>query len=190
MTRPPVTVVTPPAAEPVTRAELVAQLRLNDATGIEAELDRAIKTAREIFEASTGRAVLPTTFRQHEDGWPADGFRLQRWPVLSFTSVRYFPLAGGVDVEQAGFELDNSDCPAVVYHPDAAAPAPSRKVRRPVRVTFVAGWATAADVPAAVKTAVLLYAAELYESAFAVRQVPDGWGRVVDLYRTGLEWAA
>lgn len=188
MTRPPVTVVTPPAAEPVERGELVTQLRLNDAAGIEAELDRAIRTAREVFEASTGRAVMPTTFRQHEDAFGE--FRLQRWPVLSLTSVRYFPIAGGVDVEQAGFELDAADCPAVVYHPDAAAPALSRKVRRPVRVTFVAGWATAADVPAAVKTAILLYAAELYESAFAVRQVPDGWSRVVDLYRTGLEWAA
>lgn len=183
--------MTPPASEPVTRAELVAQLRLNNTTGIEAELDRAIVAARELFERQTGRAVLPTVFRQYCDTWQIE---LQAGPVSALGTVSYYDTSDAIQT-LGGFELDNATIPANVYLTSLNYPALSARVRRPVRVEFTAGWSNAAAVPASVKLAILLLSAHFYEqreayrdSAFEMRVVPEGWERVVALHKTGLEW--
>jgi uncharacterized phiE125 gp8 family phage protein len=189
--RNPIQIITPPDSEPVTRAELVAQLRLNTTSGIEAELDRAIVAARELFERQTGRAVLPTTFRQFAGSFFVE---LQVGPVIALNSVQYYDSADTLQT-LTGCVLDSAAIPAVVYLTLDNYPALSRRVRRPVRVEFVAGWTSAAAVPAAVRLAILLLAAHFYEqreayrdSAFEMRVVPEGWERVVALHKTGLEW--
>ena len=76
MLNPSVQLITPPASEPVTLAELKAQARVNTGTAEDAELTRYLSAARELFERRTGRAVLPTQFRQKFAGWPGDGLEL------------------------------------------------------------------------------------------------------------------
>lgn len=192
--RDPITVLTPPAAEPVTRAELVAQMMLNVAPS-DAELDRWIKAARELFEKQTGRAVLPTAFRQHcsEFSGPID---LQAGPVISVQAVNYIDRAEAAQA-LGSFDLDAAEIPATVYVASGVYPLASTKKRRPVTIDFTAGWANAAAVPAMVKGAILLLAAHFYQnreaylnSAFEMRTMPQGWERVVELHRTGLEWAS
>jgi uncharacterized phiE125 gp8 family phage protein len=192
--RDPITVLTPPASEPITRAELINQLRLNSTTGLEAELDRAIATARELFEGQTGRAVMPTAFRQHLTEFRTD-IDLQIGPVTSLDQVKYYD---GDDLLQtlAGCSIDTAEIPAVVYLPDDDWPALSDRRRRPAYIDFTAGWTNSAAVPATVKTAILLLASHYYEfrtayvEGSAPSELPQGWERVIELYRTGLEYAS
>jgi uncharacterized phiE125 gp8 family phage protein len=194
MAHAPIQVLTPPTAEPVTRPELIAQLRLNDSAGLEGELDRAITAARDLFEKQTARAVLPTTFRQFCNGF-GDGIELQAGPVSSIVQVQYLDPIGSLQT-LGGLELDNASIPAVAYLPGGNYPGLSERIRRPVRVDFIAGWPNADAVPKLVKLAILLLAAHYYEnreayrdSAFEMRLLPSGWARVVELHKTGLEWA-
>ena len=184
-----VQVVTPPASEPVSEADLAAHLKLNTGTAEYAELLGFIKSARELFEQHTGRAVLPTAFRQWlpEFCGPVD---LLRWPVTSVDAVGYFD---GDEVEQDldGWELDAAGLPAVVYMPDGDYPAVSTKKRRPAWIDFTAGWATADDVPALLKTAIKLMAAHWYRfresyTEVPLKDLPAGFQAVVETFDTRL----
>ncbi|VTR95237.1 Uncharacterized protein OS=Hoeflea sp. BAL378 GN=LL06_22265 PE=4 SV=1 [Gemmata massiliana] len=187
--KPAVEVVTPPAAEPVTAAELAGHLKLNTGTAEYADLEKFIRTARQLFEKLTGRAVLPTSFRQHLGTFtgPVD---LLRGPVTEVTAVGYFD-PDGAEQELTGWELDATTIPAVVYMPDGDYPTVSAKKRRPVWIEFTAGWATAGDVPELVRTAIKLQAGHYYanreeQTTDALKTIAAGFTTVCQLWDTGL----
>ena len=187
--QPAVQVVTPPSSEPVTAAELYGHLKLNTGTAEYAQLEGFISAARELFEQHTGRAVLPTAFRQY---LPAlcRPVELLRGPVTAVELVEYVD-ADGVDQELEGWELDAATIPAVVYLPDGDYPAVSATRRRPAWVDFTAGWADAAAVPKAVATAIKLMAGHWYRFREAYTEVPlkdlpSGFQAIVALWDTGL----
>jgi uncharacterized phiE125 gp8 family phage protein len=182
-------VITPPTAEPVSAADLAAHLKLNTGTAEYAELSGFITSARELFEKHTGRAVLPTKFRQSlaELCGPVE---LLRADVSGVTAFTYFD-ADGDEQELEGYELDAAGVPAVVYMPDEDYPATSATKRRVAWVEFVAGWADVAAVPATVKTAIKLMAGHWYRhrenyTELPLKELPSGFATVCDLFDTGL----
>lgn len=100
------TLVTAPAAEPVTLAEAKEHARVDDSTD-DAYITALITAAREMVERQTGRCLITQTWRLTLDNWPRtgsdewwDGVRegpitmlevdwveLRKSPVLAITSV-------------------------------------------------------------------------------------------------------
>jgi uncharacterized phiE125 gp8 family phage protein len=192
---PRVEIVTPPAAEPVTVAEFKSHLRL-DWDDEDAQLPGFITAARQVFERRAGRAVLPTVVREAVAGWPCSRrLPLTAAPVLSVQSVTY---RDPLDAEQtlAGWRADVPAEYGTLVFPDALAlPRLSADRTHPVSVTYTAGWADPAAVPAVVKAAVRLLAAHYYAvreeyTPAEVKLVPMGFGHIVDMYWTGLNWGA
>ncbi|HEY1191939.1 MAG TPA: hypothetical protein VGE74_30190, partial [Gemmata sp.] len=159
--------VTPPASEPVTVSEAKARLRIT-ISDEDADIGDMIAQARELCEAGCQRAFITQTFSLYLDRFPGStgDIRLPRPPLQSVSFVKYYDSAG---------DLQTLD-PAAYYVATASEPGRLRPVDywpatfcRPeaVEVRFVAGYGTAADVPAAAKAAVQL-------TVKALRDAPDG----------------
>lgn len=106
----------------------------------------------------------------------------------------YRRLADGTAEAVAGWSADLSTPPARVTLagiPAAVATAAGVPVSPVGYVEYTAGWPTAGAVPPLVRTALMLLAGHWYEHREAYREgalaeLPMGWRRVVDRYRTGL----
>lgn len=179
--------VTPPAVEPVTIADARAYLRIS--TDSEDEiLHRLLRTAREMVEAETGLALIDQTWRLHVERWPRSGrLALFRYPVKAVASVvAYRPDGTAVSFAPEEFTLQQGRRPQRLYmaqHPDASTYCG-------IEVDFVAGFGeTGADVPDALKQAILTLTAHLYESRAGVdgegasAPMPAMVGRMVDGWR-------
>lgn len=184
-------VVSPPTAEPVTLDELRLHLRLE---GAEADsegpiLSRAIRAAREDVESFTRRALMTQTLEYRIDAFPRRGtydrgaaedlpqadrdrdmyygevIELPRAPVQSIAAVEYLDEDDVLQtIPASDYVLDADSEPARVFPiPDATWPATSPRPDA-VRVRFVAGYPSAADVPARASLAVLMLAGHWYEN--------------------------
>ena len=73
----PLTLLTPPGAEPVSLGQAKAWLRVSHADEDELISD-LIRASRERVESFTGRALITRQYRESLDDWPAArGFRLR-----------------------------------------------------------------------------------------------------------------
>ncbi|MBE3590004.1 MAG: phage head-tail connector protein [Firmicutes bacterium] len=159
-------VVTPPASEPVTLAEAKLHLRV-DATDDDALISGLIRAAREHAEQILGRALMTQTLELGLDDWPRDEILLPMPPVQSVASISYTDAAGVVrTVDPASYVVDTASEPArVVLRWSYTWPA---DVLQPqsgaIRVRYVAGYQSAADIPQAIKAAILLHIGHLYEN--------------------------
>jgi uncharacterized phiE125 gp8 family phage protein len=182
--------VTQPTTEPVAVPYAVGFLRAypDDTPTIGA----LIPVAREMVEAFTGRALAPATFRLVASAWPSSQiFALERTPVASITSVKYWPDGDGSQVTMtAGTDYRAittttpalcqiiDDLPALADRPDA------------IEIVFVAG-AEAASTPAALRHAVLLVVSHLYEQRAPVNvgnitsELPLQLRHLIESHRVG-----
>ena len=173
-----ISVVTPPAIEPVTVAD--ARLALGQDAGADAPvLDLRLRAARELAEAFTGRAFITTTFLVTLDSFPSapieewwDGVRdgvpawrrssitLPRPPVQSITSIKYTD-ASGVEqtVDSGTYYLAGG---RIMLLPAMSWPSYARTAS--VKVTFVSGYGDAPeDVPAGVRAGILAHVRDVTE---------------------------
>lgn len=148
-----------PAFEPVGEPELSDHLRLYDGAGAAPfELQRLIREARDYVERRLGRTLCTATLRLSLDGFPGWEIQLPRGPVQSVTSVAYYDTDGTLTTMDSGdYRLDAD---AGLLQPDPAGLWPISQSWRSgaVRVTYVAGHATADAVPPAAKRAIKLLA--------------------------------
>ncbi len=174
--RPHYSIVTQPAIEPVTYAELADHVRL-DSTDDDVYATALISVAREYVESLTGRVSNPTTFSLVCDSWEVLAgvcpgvygsiytspwtIPLARTPLVSVTSVKYY----APDVEsQTTMSTDDyrvitstepgllnikETPPAVDHRPDA------------IEIEFLAG--VSGSTSAIMKHAIKMMAANLYE---------------------------
>ena len=161
--------LTPPAVEPVTLDEFKLHLRL-DTSDQDSMLALLITAARQMLEITLWRQFVHATWAYHLSAWPYC-ITLPRPPLASLTPTVEDPDLGIVylDTEGVWQPLDAS-----AYQVDLAA-QPGRIVPvgawpplgtgiNPVLITYQAGYgATAAEVPAPLRQATLLFAADLYE---------------------------
>jgi uncharacterized phiE125 gp8 family phage protein len=104
--------------EPVGLTEALAHLRITG-TGPEAEVTHYVSAARAFIEAYTGRSLANETRIMRASCW-LDTFDLDRSPIASITSVKYYPEdeSGQVAVDPSLYWLGHSE-PSVVGFKDA-----------------------------------------------------------------------
>lgn len=133
--------ITPPAVEPVTLAEVKAQLRI-DTDDEKALLEGYIQAAREDCEDFAGRSFVLREVEYILDRFPAhDRIMLPRPPVAEVLSVEYR------DKDGAWHELDSShwlpalsEPPAVILARGKSWPRSELYLAEAVRVTYLSGY--------------------------------------------------
>jgi uncharacterized phiE125 gp8 family phage protein len=176
--------ITPPAAEPISLAELKAHLRVDSAEE-DALLTSLIRTAREHLERTSGLVLISQGWRLYLDCWPqADVIEITRGPVISVDVVRAFDELGEESqISLTGHVLDGVRRPARLWLRERPQ---ARQAINGVEIDFNAGFGeTGADVPDALKRALLVHAAHMYEFRGVVPAemqpagVPDSYERLV-----------
>lgn len=177
--------ITPPAIEPVSVAELKEQLAITHADE-DMRLVMLLVVARTVVERMTRRRLNTQTWRLTLDGL-GDGrvLRLPVPPVQTVTAVRVADAAGVFSVFPASnYLLDLSEEPArLVFTGDV--PAPGRTVAG-IEVDVVAGYGATADaVPAALRQAVMLLACRWYRHRGTEPDgtIPADVGAIIESYR-------
>lgn len=201
--------VTAPTEEPIDTLDAVAFLR---ADASESQyIEALVSVAREIVENFTGRALMAQTWKLTADRWRdcadarsplADSVRartikLERSPLASVSHVKYWPAVGSTQltldasyyITQTGVEPGrivlkyDQDWPDLADRPDA------------VEITFVAGYASAAAVPASLRHAVSLTVSHLYDQRAPlnigniVNEIPFSLRHLLESQRVG-NWSA
>lgn len=154
--------LTGPAAEPLTRAEAKAFLRI-DHEADDVLVDALIAAARRTVEAATGRALLEQTWRFTRDAWPLSGvIAAPVAPVRAILSAVVTLQDGStLAVPDGALSLKADRAPALIHVDGARVPRPGPGG---IALTIRAGYgATAADVPADLVEAVRLVLAHFYE---------------------------
>lgn len=165
--------------EPITLAEARMHLKL-DATGSPAthpedELVRGLmQTAREWCEAFTRRAFVRRTVRMAFDAFPASGGVLELWapPLGAVTEITYLDDAGATQtLATSVYTVDADAIPARVSLKLNQDWPSTAELPQAVKVTYTCGYAPTTspadyrvNVPAAVKAAMKLTLAHLYEN--------------------------
>jgi len=166
-------VITPPASEPVTLAEVKTFVRIDgttDATANMADdalLASLLTSAREEAENITRRAFLPTVLELSLGKFPRgnmDFIELPRPPLISVSSVAYVDTAGVTQTMDPTFYTTASPSdgiPDVLFLVFRSWPA-TALVPSAVRIRYTAGWPDAASVPENIKTWIKLRTATLW----------------------------
>lgn len=190
----PVRTVAP--ADPVlTVAECKSHLRVthsDDDTLIGLFRDAAI--TRLDARGNLGRCMVSQTWRQDYACWPEGGILRLPFPdVSAVTSLKY---SDENDVEQTVsaslYALREDELGSGLwFKKDFTTPNFNTDRPDPIRCLFVAGFGTAADVPAAIKAGMLLMVGDLYENrestaigvGIDVRPLPLGVDALLGPYR-------
>jgi uncharacterized phiE125 gp8 family phage protein len=180
--------ITPPAAEPLTLAEVKAHLRL-DSGDEDALLISLIKTARQFLEHETGLCLIAQSWRLYLDRWPRDGIiRILKSPVQAIQSVTVYGLDGGpVQVSLEGHLLDGAGRPARLWLENT--PVTGRTVNG-IEIDFAAGYGEAGtDVPDTLKRAMLIHVGHMFAFRGVISPdqqpagIPDGYERLIAPFR-------
>jgi uncharacterized phiE125 gp8 family phage protein len=180
-------VTSPPAVEPVSVAELRAQVRLVH-TQEDALLEHYIKAARQHVEGLTRRALITQTLRVILDAWPAG--RAVRLPVGPVQDVLSVSLLGGDGVPQplspGEWRFYRGSEPGSLRAQPGAGPA---EPVNGIEIEFVAGYGEdGSSVPGPLRQAILLLAAHWYENReasvdFGNGTMPQALDRLLSTYR-------
>lgn len=147
--------ITAPTLEPVSLAEAKAALRYASAdTTFDVTIASLLKAARQELDGANGRlrrALLTQTWEKLYDDFPTDGFEIPLPPLQSVASIVYRDADGATQTLDSGAYrlVSHGDAPSWIEPVDAW---PSVKAGAgAVVLRFVAGWASAADVPDPIK---------------------------------------
>lgn len=150
------TIVTGPTTEPVTLAEVRRQLFLSPSdTSNDQELTSRIQAAREQWEHDTDSAMLSQTLSVTLERFCGLEIELPSRPIQSVTHVKYYDGDNSLQTfSSASYSLNKPDR-KIVLNWDASWPTTYDRWDSVV-ITYVAGYATAALIPAIAKQAMLL----------------------------------
>lgn len=161
--------VTAPTSEPISVEELKLHLKLElDVLDEDEYLEALIKAAREDVESVTRRALFTQTWDYFRDCWPDEDFiTLPFGNLQSVTSVKYKDTAGTettMTVTTDYLVETNSDQFGRIVLPYAGTwPSTVLYPSNPITIRFVCGWTTQALIPFAIKAAIRMICADLYE---------------------------
>ncbi len=159
--------VTAPAAEPVTLAEAKLHLRQEDSTADDTLITALIVAARENVEQFTRRALIEQTWKLWLDEFPSSGvIYLPKSPLRSVVAVTYVDGAGAVQtLATTEYAIDTAATPGRIYLAYDKSWPSTRAIQDAVRVEFKGGYGTAATaVPEGIKAAMKLIIGDLYEN--------------------------
>jgi uncharacterized phiE125 gp8 family phage protein len=160
----PYKLITAPVAEPVSLTDTKNHLKVEVSTD-DTLIGALIQSAREIVEQFTRRALMSQTWELQIDSFTESEYALEKTPVQSITSVKYIDQNG---VEQtlsaAYYTLDQASEPNKILQASGYTWPSVRGFTNDVKIRFVSGYASAALVPAALRSAILLIVGHLYEN--------------------------
>ena len=153
----------PPETEPVTLVEARQFLRLDQADEDDL-VTTLITAARLMVEAAAGRCLIEQPWRIVLDRWPANGeIRLPLSPLMRIEAARVYDLLGAAQpVAESALTLDRTADPPLI-RVMGELPEIGRS-HGAIEIDVVAGYgASAAEVPAPLRQAVLRLAARWFE---------------------------
>lgn len=169
--------ITAPATEPITLAQLKAQCRV-DTTDDDAVLTLAIAAARAKAENYTGTAIISQVWEQTLDAFPAAEIELQKPPVTTVNAVTYVDASGATQtLSDAAYSLDANTFPGWLLPAYGSAWPETRDQANAVAIRFTTGYADANAVPGDLRAWLLLTAAFIY----AQREVMVLGGRISEI---------
>lgn len=179
--------ITAPAVEPMTLAEVKAHLRVDD-TDDDALIELYIKAATAYVDGEDGflgRALVTQTWELVIDEFPENEIMIPLPPLQSVSSVKYDDGAG-VEQTASNYTVDDASEPGWIVPDTSGWPSTFDGINA-VRIQFVAGYLPnsdsppdlAANVPGSIKAAMLL----LIGAAYANREQT-----VVGVISTQLPW--
>jgi uncharacterized phiE125 gp8 family phage protein len=164
-------VVTEPAEEPVSVAEVKEHCRISVAED-DTLLEGYIASARQAVEDTyTYRSLVTRTYDYYLQGWPSGlVIKLPKPPLVSVTSVTYTDTDGTAHTLSADdYHVDTASEPGrIVLAYDASWPTETLQTSNPIVIRYVAGYGDAADVPEWAKWAIKVMTADRYENREAV----------------------
>lgn len=200
-----IVLITPPAIEPVTLADLKLQCGLppgDDGDHVKTDmvhrqLRRFIRLGRAMCENYTRRVFITQTWKQLLDGWPTSSQRynwetypsivLAKPPFQSIVSFTYIDTTGTAqDMTAYGFQIDpGSETQSARLTPPYAQPwPPIRMVPNNVVVTYKCGYGDAASsVPEPILDAILFAAQFFYDGNPLTAPLPKIVTDLLDPYR-------
>lgn len=170
-----ITTITPPASEPVSLAEAKLFLRV-DHNAEDSLIETLIAAAREAVEAAIGCALLTRRVRESLDIWRREavsGAVLGLGPVTDVIAVRLLTDSGSQSVlDPDRYRLEGQrDRPRLVFA--SGVPATLRSVGG-IEIEYDCGFADdAAELPVALRLAVLQIVASLYELRQGEAPIPE-----------------
>lgn len=163
---PAMTVVTPPAAEPVSTTQAKLHLRV-DISADDTLIANLVQAAREHVEVFLRRALVTQTWEYVMDAFPAESWlALPRPPLQSVTSITYYDEDGnGTVFSSSNYLVDTDSQPGrIVLKTGYTWPSTTLQAANGVRIRYVAGYGDADDVPEFAVAALLLLLGDLYEN--------------------------
>lgn len=154
-------IITPPEDEPVDLDDVKTSL---GETGTDSDtlIGMAVASGRQSIEQVLGRVLMPQTWELVLDEFPCSEIRIPLQPVQSIVSIKYDD-ADGLEqtVSPDDYVFDETNIYPWVVPLSTGWPATLSAVNA-VRVRFLAGYPSAADVPAPLRMAVILMATQFY----------------------------
>lgn len=156
--------VTPPGSTPISLTEAKSHLRVDhsDEDTHIALLINAVTSYLDGYTGILGRCLVSQTWDLYLDEFPSGSIQIPLAPLISVSSVTYTDTSGAPQtVDSNNYTVDSITPPGWVV-PDSTYSWPSTlDAVNAVKVRFVSGYS---EVPAAIKAAMLLMVADLYEN--------------------------
>lgn len=184
------TVTSAPAEEPITLEEAKNHLKV-DYTADDDLITMLIEAARQAAEHRTNVKLITQTITEKFDAFPsgsANVLQLSVPNVQQIDSINYIDADGNTQTFAADkYYTGKSVWPAFVsLKQNESWPGVSTQ-KDAVTVVYTVGFGSAADVPGAIKAAMFLIIADLYENRTdSVKRLPTASQFLLDQYWKGL----
>ncbi len=165
--------LTVPAVEPVTVDEFKREARFASADFDDTLIPLRIKSAREYVEAQTYLVTISRTFTAILDRFPLCGpIEINLVPLVSVEEIRYIDAAGDSQIlDPSVYTVQATGKPGLIYRSLGEVWPSTAAVPRAVQIDFTAGHGAAeTDVPAELKTAILMVARDRFYQPGPLRE--------------------
>lgn len=155
-----------PTAEPVTVQEIKTSQRISHYVDDDF-ISALITQAREYIGDTWGRIFLTETWTAVFDACEMPDFEMElpRWPLSSVTSIAYTDTNGDSQTWSSSlYTVDTTRYPGIVYPNYLQLWPVVRSYPAAMTVTFVAGYAAVANIPAKMIRAIHYYVSHFYEN--------------------------
>jgi uncharacterized phiE125 gp8 family phage protein len=153
---------------PISINEVAANARIDDLTGQTDYITTLIKSAVMIFEDYTNTSIIQQNWITYRNNFNDVGvFEMRRAKFVSLTSFQYLVNGTLTTISNSLYYVVTSNPPYAIIRlkPDQQWPSDIDYVEQAIKIQFVAGLsATAADVPADIKTCLYHLVTWLYDN--------------------------
>lgn len=185
------TVVTPPATEPITLAEMKLHSRIDNSDD-DTLVEGLITAARMHLEQMSQTRFITQTLTLSCDDFPDNGILYLEGPVQSVTSIEYYDLDGNIQTWSDEFyQVDTTANPARIMPMYNSFWPEYLDDYNSVIVTYVAGFGNAAAVPALMKQALKMLVGHWYShrettTETQAYEVPYAVDQIVKMFSRGI----